>query len=508
MKPLLSMRQALSDPEIFAHPKGGLLGDTWRFWRVLLIGVMGEALTDEERVLFKEVTGREHEPDEPCEELWAILGRRAGKTRAISILAAYLAVFVDYSDVLAPGERACLPIMSASMWQAQKAYGFLYGLFTEIPMLRELVIGTTADTISLSTHVDIECRPASFRTIRGATFCAVIADEVSFWRSEQSANPDVEILNGVRPGLATTGGQLFAITSPWGRSGEAYKAFDQHYGEKGDPEILVVRGPTKLFNPTISDKVIARAYKRDPIAAATEYGGEFRSDLESYISIETLRQHVIPGRIELPPPQPRHDHIEYHAFVDAAGGTGGDAFVLAIAHAEMRPINDAGDKDYVLILDAIRERSRFNPEEYVAELCQMLGSYGIGRVAGDAWGSQFVREHFEKRNITYVLVGEVDDEWKSKSDLYRQLVPLLNSPGRLELLDNDKMLTQFAGLERKTVRGSNRDSIDHNPGGHDDSSNAVAGALLLAGKTFRTGTVWDRFGDNVCCLAQRLYGFR
>ena len=498
------MRQALDDPEIFAHEKGGLRGNTWKYWRVLLIACMGEVLTDEERVLFKEVTGREHEPGEPVVELWCILGRRAGKTRAISILAAYLAVFVDYSDVLAPGERACLPIMSASMWQAQKAYGFLYGLFTEIPALRELVIGTTADTISLSTHVDIECRPASFRTIRGATFCTVIADEVAFWRSEQSANPDVEILNGVRPGLATTNGQLFAITSPWGRSGEAYKAFDQHYGEKGDPEILVVRGETKKFNPTISDKIIARAYRRDPIAAATEYGGEFRSDLESYISVETLRQHIIPGRLELPPPANMQERFnERYAFIDAAGGTGGDAMALAIAHAEVRD-----DGDYVIILDLIRERSRFNPEEYVAQLCQLLRAYGIDCVVGDAWGSQFVREQFEKRNIKYQLVGEVDDEWKSKSDLYRQLVPLLNSPGRLELLDNDKMVAQFVGLERKTTRGSNRDAIDHTPGGHDDSSNAVAGALLLAGKKFTGGTVWDRFGDNVHSLQQRMYGFR
>ena len=445
----LTMREALTHPELFGHPKG-LIGPSWEPWRVLLIAMMGEQLTDSERELFKTLTDRDYEPTERVEEFWAILGRRSGKTRAIATLACYIAVFVDFTDVLAPGERASLPIMSASMWQAGKCYQYLNGLFSEIPAFRELVIGQTADTISLSTRVDIECRPASFRTIRGGTFCAVIADEVAFWRNELSANPDTEILNGVRPGLATTGGLLAGITSPWARSGEAYTIFSQHYGEKGDSAILVAHGPTKTFNPTISDKVIERAYKRDPVAAATEWGGEFRSDLESYINKEALERHVIPNRFELP----SNEKIEYYAFVDAAGGVGGDSMVLAIAHAELTKDGE----DYAIILDAIRERARFNPEEYVAELCQLLASYGVGAVVGDAWGSQFVREQFEKRGVKYQLVADVDEEWKAKTDLYRQLIPLLNSPGRLELLDHQKMVAQFVSLERKTTRGSNRDS--------------------------------------------------
>jgi hypothetical protein len=497
MKIRLTMREALTHPELFGHPKG-LIGPSWEPWRVLLIAMMGERLSDSERELFKTLTGRDYEPTERVEEFWAILGRRSGKTRAIATLACYIAVFVDFTDVLAPGERASLPIMSASMWQAGKCYQYLNGLFTEIPAFRELVIGQTADTISLSTRVDIECRPASFRTIRGGTFCAVIADEVAFWRNELSANPDTEILNGVRPGLATTGGLLAGITSPWARSGEAYTIFSQHYGEKGDSAILVAHGPTKTFNSTISDKVLERAYKRDPVAAATEWGGEFRSDLESYINKETLEQHVIPNRFELPPDK----KVEYFAFIDAAGGTGGDSMVLTIAHAVLSKDGES----YILILDAIRERARFNPEEFVAELCQLLASYGVGTVVGDAWGSQFVREQFEKRGVKYQLVADVDEEWKAKTDLYRQLIPLLNSPGRLELLDHQKMVAQFVSLERKTTRGSNRDSIDHAPGGHDDICNAVAGALLLAGKRYAVGGVWDRFAENCDALMGRLYG--
>jgi hypothetical protein len=57
---------------------------------------------------------------------------------------------------------------------------------------------------------------------------------------------------------------------------------------------------------------------------------------------------------------------------------------------------------------------------------------------------------------------------KSKSEIYRDLLPLINS-GAVSLLDHDRL-----------VGGG--DSIDHPPGGHDDVANAVAGALVTAFK--------------------------
>jgi hypothetical protein len=55
---------------------------------------------------------------------------------------------------------------------------------------------------------------------------------------------------------------------------------------------------------------------------------------------------------------------------------------------------------------------------------------------------------------------------------------LLNS-GRVELLDNPRLLAQLQRLERRVGR-SGRDSIDHAPGSHDDVVNAAGGALVLA----------------------------
>jgi hypothetical protein len=60
---------------------------------------------------------------------------------------------------------------------------------------------------------------------------------------------------------------------------------------------------------------------------------------------------------------------------------------------------------------------------------------------------------------------------KPKSDLYVDLLPLLNSR-RIELLDHPRLVTQLCGLERRTGRGG-RDSIEHAPGGHDDLHQGV-----------------------------------
>lgn len=49
----------------------------------------------------------------------------------------------------------------------------------------------------------------------------------------------------------------------------------------------------------------------------------------------------------------------------------------------------------------------------------------------------------------------------------------------MELLDNERLVNQLVGLERKTARGG-KDSFDHGPSirDHDDVANAVAGAVI------------------------------
>ncbi|MCC3245441.1 hypothetical protein LG047_08920 [Methylocystis sp. WRRC1] len=456
MRPLIGIRAALEDPDIFGEV---LPGDSWAAWRTLLIAAMGEPLTDAERIVFAQLTGREHEPRERVDELWAIIGRRGGKTRAVAVLGAYLASLVDYKPILAPGERASLLIISASLWQAQKCHQYLAGIFSAVPALRKLVANETADTISLKNRIDIETRPASFRTIRGGTAVAIIADEVAFWRNENTANPDAEILSGARPSLATTNGPLICISSPYARRGELWSAYKRDYGPEGDPSVLVAQAPSRVMNPLLSAELVDRAYARDAPAAAAEYGAEFRADIEAFINREAVEACVQFGVFER---APLHSS-RYQAFVDPAGGSGKDSFTLAISHRE----------DERCILDAVREQHPpFSPDNTVAEFAALLKAYGVHRVTGDRYAGEWPREAFRKQGITY-LPSE-----KTRSELYIELLPLINA-GRVELLDHAKLVSQLTALERRTSRVG-KDSIDHPPGQHDDVANACAGALVNA----------------------------
>jgi hypothetical protein len=107
-----------------------------------------------------------------------------------------------------------------------------------------------------------------------------------------SANPDVEILNAVRPALATTGGPLIAISSPYARRGALWETYKKNYGPDGDPMILVAQGATRDFNPELPQSVIDRAMDRDPAAAAAEYLAQFRTDVEAFLTREAIEKCV------------------------------------------------------------------------------------------------------------------------------------------------------------------------------------------------------------------------
>jgi len=136
---------------------------------------------------------------------------------------------------------------------------------------------------------------------------------------------------------------------------------------------------------------------------------------------------------------------------------------LAIAHVQGKTV----------IVDAVRERrAPFSPDGVVEEFAATLKAYGIGQVVGDRYGSEWPRERFRVHGVEYRVADKI------KSDLYLALLPLLNS-SRVELLDHPRLVNQLIGLERRTSRAG-KDSIDHQPGAHDDVCNAVAGAAVLA----------------------------
>jgi hypothetical protein len=223
--------------------------------------------------------------------------------------------------------------------------------------------------------------------------------------------------------------------------------------------VLVIQAATHILNPTFDTSISDEAMANDPAKASSEYFATFRTDIESFVSREVAESAVMDGVHEIPP----QAGTTFKAFVDAAGGSGGDSFTLGIAFRQ------GGET----ILAAIRERKPpFSPDAVVEEYAALMKTYGIHKATSDKWGSEFVVESFRKKGI------ELEQTAKAKSDIYAELLPTLNS-GKARLLDNERLLNQLCALERKTARGG-RDSIDHPPNAHDDLINAAAGALVEA----------------------------
>ena len=156
---------------------------------------------------------------------------------------------------------------------------------------------------------------------------------MAFWSVEDSANPDNEVLVALRAAMASVPeAMLIALTSVYARRGEVWRIFEKHSGSPS-ADILVVNGPTQTMNPTIDPHVIASAYDDDPVAAAAEYGAEFRSDVEQILPLDALNAVRMVGRFELPP-MLSDVGTAYVGFLNPAGGTGKDSMTMAIAHLE------------------------------------------------------------------------------------------------------------------------------------------------------------------------------
>src|SRR5438067_7478639 len=180
MKATVSLRDALSDPQLLGNV---LAGDSWHAWRVLMLAIMGEVLTDDERKVFAKLTGRAREPLQPVEEAALIAGRRGGKSRAMSVLATYVAALCTHD--LAPGETGVVLCIAPDQRQAKITLDYCNAAFEQSPILSQLIASRTADTLALTSGISVEVRAANFRRLRGPTYLAVLADECAFWHSDE-----------------------------------------------------------------------------------------------------------------------------------------------------------------------------------------------------------------------------------------------------------------------------------------------------------------------------------
>lgn len=451
----MSILDALRAPDVFGTlPALADLG-TWRSWEVFLAALYGLPLDDADLKVFRKHTGLRRPRQGGYPEAAVIVGRQSGKTRIAGLVAAYEAG----RAVVAGGRNVYAAMVAQDLRGAQRAlFAYAKEAVECSELLRPEVTRETNTELELGGTVTLgtyPCRPAALRGIRASV---VVVDELAHFVATDGRPTDTEMLRAVRPMLATTGGKLLILSSPYSASGALYDLHKKHWGRE-DSETLIWQATAPEMNPTLPEDYLRRMEQEDPEAYRSEVLGEFRAGVSTFIDPDALDAVIDDGTRERAP----DPNFYYAGYADAASGSGKDSFALAIAHRV----------EGVAVLDVCRAWGPpFNPSGVIAEAADLLRRFGLTTVSGDRYAPGLISEHFRKAGIHY------EGSRRSTSDTYLELLPLVNA-GEVVLLDHPKLLKELRSLERR--RGTaGRDKVDHRRGAHDDRAVAAAGALVAA----------------------------
>jgi hypothetical protein len=456
----MTIIDAITDPHMFGSLFKRL--DTWRGWLTLLRAVYGLPMDAADMARFRRHTGRHAPRPGGYPEVACVVGCQSGKTQ----VAALIGVFEAARAIMQQTRNLYVPLVAQDSRASQRAlFGYVKEAVMASPVLAREVVKDLSETLELTGGLTLAvypCRPAAIRGIRAA---CVIIDELAFFVSTDGRPTDVEMLRAARSRIATTGGKVIVLSSPYAQAGALWELHRRHYGQE-DSSTLIWQASAPDMNPTLPRDYLERMAQDDPEAYRSEVLGEFRAGVSTLFEPEALdacldrevrERAPLQDRPGKPTPPP------YGSFIDAASGSGRDAFTCAVAHAE-------GDR---VVLDCLRAwRPPFNPSGVIREVADLLRTYRLSETAGDRYAPGFVAEGFRAHGISY------RPSQHDRSALYLELLPLVNAR-RAVLLDRPDLLKELRGLERR--RGpSGRDRVDHRPGQHDDLANAAAGALVLA----------------------------
>jgi hypothetical protein len=451
----IGIDEALENPRLLGAALGQL--DSWMVWSVALRAAFGLPLDELDRRVFRAIAGDRDLPKRRVQELWAVAGRRSGKSRIAAATAIYLALFVKHK--LSPGEKGMVLVIAGTTDQAGVVFDYMRGFIEASPALAREVLAFKQREIVLKNGIVITVHSNSFRHVRGRTAVAIVLDEVSFWRDENTATPDREVYTAVKPMLSTTGGVLIGISTPYRKLGLLHAKWRDHFGVDAN-DILVIQGTTRVFNPTLSDAAITEQRLVDPTAADSEWDANFRTDIGAFLDDEMVDHAIEHGRpLELPP----RAGVIYFAFVDASGAaTGGDSYTICIGHRE----------GSVCVIDAVRGTvGKFDPFEVTQAYAALCTAYGVNAVTGDNYAKEWVAGTWRKAGKTY------NPSERVKGEIYLESLPIW-ARGLVRIPDHARLVRELRLLERHTHR-SGRDTVGHPKNGRDDYANVVCGVINL-----------------------------
>ena len=468
MTPLITLSHALSDVNLLGKP---FQSPSFWTWKTVAKVIDGEPLREQREMdLFQESTGRSRLPTAPVRRLIVLVGRRGGKDRFMSAVAVWRAALcADWHKHLSAGEQAVVLLLGADRKQAGILRRYCEGLLNA-PLLAQEVTRRTDEVIEFRNGASLEIATNDARLVRGRSAIAVIGSECAHWKTDEyAASSDEEVVNAAEPSMAMCpdGGMLLLGSSVYRKRGYMYRKYKELHGNE-ESEDLCWFAASAVMNPKLPLHFVEKALAEDLAKAGAEYLNRWREDVTDFIPADVVEGCSDFDIYERPPQR----DVSYTAYCDPAGGTGTDLFTIAIAHREY-------DENGTVRLDLVRERKpRFVPAAAIREYAELLRGYGINTVQGDKFGGGFHADEWLRNGITFIPCD------KTTSENYLHALPMLLN-GRVRLLDNPTLRTQFIGLERHLQPGG-RETVTHAQvaSAHDDLAAAACGAIVAAGDLF------------------------
>lgn len=181
------------------------------------------------------------------------VGRRGGKSSSICRVAVYEATEGEHE--IPAGDTGVFAIISALLPQAKDRIRTLVALCKALDIPHK---ATQTEIKFEWRSTEIRCFAATKEAVVSFTSIGAICDEEALWKDEEGSNPAAEILENLRPTMATMPhAKLWHISAPWSTLDVHYQAFERGL----QPDQICFYAPTWEANPTITE---AQSHELEP----------------------------------------------------------------------------------------------------------------------------------------------------------------------------------------------------------------------------------------------------
>jgi phage terminase large subunit-like protein len=228
----MNILDAIADANLF-QPFLGQNTATWQSWLGALACVYGLPVPRLVRPIVRQCTGRKvaQMPSSGFDTALFLTGRRSGKSRVAAIVGAYEACLAGHDTKLAKGEKGVVAVCAPTTKQGHIVRDYIRAVF-DAPLLQAEVESETREGFDLASGTRIEILAGDWRTVRGYTLIAAVVDEACFfgYDAESKIRSDSELIRAIKPSLATVGGKLVCISTPYARKGWCYSQWKKGFG--------------------------------------------------------------------------------------------------------------------------------------------------------------------------------------------------------------------------------------------------------------------------------------